>query len=121
MSEVKNDVALIRKRDVQKLICKLNGCVGTIRNFENCEKRCFDYKAVDELPIVQQRQRVGRWEDDAGFDKCSECGASYSDLAPDYDRTNYCPKCGAKMNGSFGVLSFKLEQNKSKPNQDVIL
>lgn len=91
-----NDV-LIYKQDVQKLVCQLNGCVGTKRNFENCEKRCPDFMAVNELPIVQQERRAGWWINDAGYDKCSECGVSFPDLAPDFNKTNYCPNCGVQM------------------------
>ena len=91
------DNSLVYKQDVQKLICRLNGCVGTKRNFENCEKRCPDFMAIDELFIVQQHRKTGRWIDDAGYDKCSECGLSFPDLAPDYNRTNYCPNCGVWM------------------------
>lgn len=47
------DGILIYKQDVQKLVCRLNGCVGNIKNFENCEKRCPDFMAVNELPFIQ--------------------------------------------------------------------
>ena len=33
------DNSLVYKQDVQRLVCRLNGCVGTNRNFENCEKK----------------------------------------------------------------------------------
>lgn len=49
---------LTYKQDVQKLICRLNGCVGTKRNFDNCEKRCPDFKAVDELPTVVRTNNI---------------------------------------------------------------
>lgn len=54
---------------------------------------------VWNLPTVNLKQKTGRWIDDAGYDKCSECGVSFPDLAPDYNKTNYCPNCGAKMEG----------------------
>lgn len=44
---------LVYRQDVQKLICCLNGCVGSIRNFENCDKRCPDFMAVDVLLSVK--------------------------------------------------------------------
>lgn len=41
--------------------------------------------------------RHGRWIDDAGAQKCSVCGTSFSDLHPLYEEANYCPNCGARM------------------------
>ena len=45
--------------------------------------------------------RRGRWKltNNPSFRKCSECGAWWSsDIADNYF-TNYCPKCGARMDG----------------------
>lgn len=54
-------------------------------------------RAADVVPVVH-----GRWIHDGcrvegGIDwcHCSECGKSDNFCA----RTNYCPKCGAKMDG----------------------
>ena len=54
------------------------------------------YDGALEL-LKEQEQKTGRWIDSAGSDKCSVCGATYSDLYPDYQHTHYCPNCGAKM------------------------
>lgn len=89
---VKMDDVLIYKQDVQKLVCRLNGCVGSKRSFNNCEKRCPDFKAIDELPIVQREQKTGRWIDMDDHVMCSCCGATHYGA----DK-NYCPNCGAKM------------------------
>lgn len=86
------DDVLIYKQDVQKLVCRLNGCVGSKRSFNNCEKRCPDFKAIDELPIVQREQKTGRWIDMDDHVMCSCCGATHYGA----DK-NYCPNCGAKM------------------------
>lgn len=47
--------------------------------------------------LKEQGPKIGNWVDSAGADKCSVCGATYSDLYPDYQYTRYCPNCGAKM------------------------
>lgn len=101
--------ALIYKRDVQKLVCRLNGCVGTKRNFDNCEKRCPDFKAVDELATVKQSEEKGFQDGRAErpiavavkffndpytgklFTTCSRCDGKIS------PKDNYCKHCGAEM------------------------
>ena len=58
-------------------------------------------KAVNSVPPVSPQQKVGRWIDITDHKReiacpvweCSLCGVS-NFL---YDRTNYCPNCGAKM------------------------
>lgn len=51
-------------------------------------------QTLEDLPSVTSKQRPGAWVYDSfcgGFYQCSVCG---------YDqgrKTNYCPKCGAKM------------------------
>ena len=53
-------------------------------------------------PTIEPERKKGRWipqEDEDGEpygDKCSECGARY--VMPE-GKTNYCPKCGARMEG----------------------
>ncbi len=47
--------------------------------------------------LKEQEAKTGYWIDSAGCDKCSICGAEYSDLYPDYSNTHFCPNCGAKM------------------------
>ena len=49
--------------------------------------------------LKEQEVKTGYWIDSAGNDKCSICGAEYSDLYPDYGNTPFCPNCGAKMKG----------------------
>ena len=59
--------------------------------FETLVSDLRDFPTVDAVPVVH-----GRWED-AGFGlvyKCSECGHS-----EDVRLSNYCPNCGAKMDG----------------------
>lgn len=74
--------------------------------WEQCEQ--FNQKkveipvtlALDVIELLKERvPKQGHWIDSAGDDKCSVCGATYSDLFPDYQNTHYCPNCGAKMIG----------------------
>jgi rubredoxin len=59
---------------------------------------CMGQMIEDTLELLkEQKPKTGNWIDSAGDDKCSICGATYSDLYPDYSRTHYCPNCGAKM------------------------
>lgn len=56
--------------------------------------------AADVAPV-----RHGRWEKQRGIYSCSECGMTCPyDVQADvieYWTCNYCPKCGAKMDGDY--------------------
>ena len=58
----------------------------------------MDIPAADVAPV-----RHGRWEKQSGLYSCSECGMTCPyDVQADvieYWACNYCPKCGAKMDG----------------------
>lgn len=48
---------------------------------------------IDAVEVVH-----GEWiEDEYGFIHCSICGMEYDE--PEHYKTNYCPNCGAKMDG----------------------
>ena len=50
----------------------------------------------DRLKALPSAQRTGRWIDKIyGCKECSECGYIWLD----FGCTNYCPKCGARMDG----------------------
>lgn len=57
-----------------------------------------DLPAADVAPV-----RHGRWEKQRGIYSCSECGMTCPyDVQADvieYWACNYCPNCGAKMDG----------------------
>ena len=61
-----------------------------------------DYPAADAMPV-----RHGRWIDMGDFISCSLCSATrMKEFLCDYGvarrldaRTNYCPNCGARMDG----------------------
>ena len=56
--------------------------------------------------IEISRVRHGRWEKPSGLYSCSECGMTCPyDVQADvieYWYCNYCPNCGAKMDGGDG-------------------
>ena len=67
---------------------------------------------IDAMPTIEAEPKHGRWIDkteDIDFGKgyltkhtivCSECGEeAFFDLDCAYIETNYCPNCGAKMDG----------------------
>ena len=72
----------------------------TLLTPEEFAEYLYELPAADVAPVVH-----GRWIHDgrrveSGIDwcHCSECGKSDNFCA----RTNYCPKCGAKMDGGAG-------------------
>ena len=66
--------------------------------FETMVSDLRDMPAADVAPV-----RHGRWEKQRGIYSCSECGMTCPyDVQADvieYWACNYCPKCGAKMDG----------------------
>lgn len=88
--------------------CIKSDCVNCPRHYRDGRPTCEDFEDYYiEMPekllydvlaaMKEHEQKTGHWIDSAGNDVCSECGASYSDLYPDYSKTHYCPNCGAKM------------------------
>ena len=56
---------------------------------------------VDKIPSADVAPvRHGRWEKAENLKpKCSACGEYHLYAWPDYIKCNYCPNCGAKMDG----------------------
>lgn len=62
---------------------------------------------IESAPTIEPEQKRGRWIKDcnvAFYWKCSECGAYLFWRKEDYllrenDNPNYCPNCGARMEG----------------------
>ena len=58
---------------------------------------------TDDVVRVFAPVRHGRWEKQSGLYSCSECGKTCPyDVQADaieYWACNYCPNCGAKMDG----------------------
>lgn len=63
---------------------------------------CLIPEVINEMGAADvQPIKHGRWEltNNPSFRKCSECGAWCSSDITDNCFTNYCPKCGARMDG----------------------
>lgn len=67
----------------------------------NCRRAIKELPAVDAVPVVHARWSKARFEKTyAGYTKvciyyvCSACGKDVDDAL-----FNYCPKCGARMDG----------------------
>ena len=58
----------------------------------DAKRQIADTRPADVAPVVH-----GRWiEDESGIIICPECKRGYNLIAK---FTNYCPACGAKMDG----------------------
>ena len=62
---------------------------------EAWNRRAENVKDQPTADVVEVRR--GRWIEDHEFFKCSECW-----YLTDYRLSNFCPNCGAKMNGKVG-------------------
>ena len=82
-------------------ICKEESC--PISEAIEAIKELQHYKDLEEQGRLIE-QKHGYWTGPDGYD-CSECGENYMEVA-DADayasgwKPNYCPNCGAKMEGS---------------------
>lgn len=56
---------------------------------------------LENMVIEAHPVKHGRWglTNNPSFKKCSECGAWWSSDITNNCFTNYCPKCGARMDG----------------------
>lgn len=54
-----------------------------------------------EIEITVTPVKHGKWTTDDGLSVCSECGyiPPYDNAIDDIFYSNYCPTCGAKMDG----------------------
>ena len=61
----------------------------------------FSYHFKDAEMVEYAEVVHGVWNITNSWDEvvCSACGTEFSTLANDVDRFDYCPNCGAKMDG----------------------
>lgn len=58
-------------------------------------KEIADAPTIDAEPV-----RHGRWVEEPGMLICSECGDAWAlEQTEEVESFNYCPNCGAKMDG----------------------
>lgn len=97
----KSDViAYIRKeaKEAQSAFEELGGESGIIAEaFEDLANELEDFPTADIVPVQH-----GRWIDDRDYLKCPECSVMVKRDFTFFDigDWNYCPNCGAKMDGA---------------------
>lgn len=60
------------------------------------------YRAMLNAPAIDAEEVVhGRWVEDTATDMiaCTECGHAWNTIDNCTETFNYCPNCGAKMDG----------------------
>ena len=86
-SRLKDDIAVLLERNSGLIDEWLANCIDDV---------------IDEQPTIEAEPiKHGRWERylKEGLPwKCSECGSRYT------VQWNYCPNCGARMDGKDNVL-----------------
>lgn len=90
----------ILRSDALKAVCET--CSEHGEEGESCASHCGDYALIQNIPAADvEPVRHGRWiphETDDGFSngvQCTVCGEWFYK----YFTYNYCPDCGAKMQG----------------------
>ena len=86
-------------------VCKEYGWIDDEDFIEGYNTAIKDIReAIKELPTIEPEVRHGRWiyrSDDAASCYCSECNEEA--LTAPYERncieSDFCPNCGAKMDG----------------------
>ena len=90
--KAKNDKRLIDANSLMKEACA-EGAYGYVD-----AKQIADAPTVDAVEVVH-----GRWIDKGGYAVCTECGGrsgtQYDGVEPIPLMTQFCPNCGAKMDG----------------------
>lgn len=71
---------------------------GFNRGLDRAQRAILDAPSADVAPV-----RHGRWIDKGGYAVCTECGGrsgiQYDGVEPIPLMTQFCPNCGAKMDG----------------------
>lgn len=97
-----NDVRLIDANALPNYKCQVTATVGDQKG--PAEMRFVFWQDIEKAPTIDAAPVVhGRWEYSIGSystPKCSCCGwcIPYSEDSR-LDARNYCPNCGAKMDG----------------------
>ena len=97
--------------DVEQFICSLDGseCLDTERDYEEIERRLEEFESADVQEVKHGKWKLNSYYCDENncFDitvSCSKCGKEYcretvADVQDSDEMFNYCPNCGAKMDG----------------------
>ena len=68
-------------------------------DYDDGEYWAVSMAQIQNAPTIDPERKKGKWLEMAGDLQCSECGATYHDLYPDYSDTNFCPNCGSYNGG----------------------
>ena len=95
------------KKSVEEYYC--NPCKAEGKDYNGCRCRaCWVDDMLDEIECFQPVADVapvrhGRWIDKGEYAVCTECGGrsgtQYGGVEPIPLMTQFCPNCGAKMDG----------------------
>lgn len=95
------------KESVEERYCK--PCKEEGKDYNGCRCRaCWVDDMLDEVDCFQPADVApvvhGRWIEDHDYLKCAECGVMVKWDFTFFDiwNWNYCPNCGAKMDGGDG-------------------
>jgi len=70
---------------------------GAITTWAKAFNECADM--VADAPTIEPQSKKGKWiEEPNCYYRCSECGKHYPSILG-YMNYNYCPNCGARMEG----------------------
>ena len=72
------------------------------RGYDDCVVNVLNAPAADVVPVVH-----GRWDDSGRYTfpsgnaavRCTNCGCALTESEYHLNNWNYCPVCGAKMDG----------------------
>ena len=72
------------------------------RGYDDCVATVLNAPAADVVPVVH-----GRWDDSGRYTfpsgaaavRCTNCGCALTESEYHLNNWNYCPVCGAKMDG----------------------
>ena len=91
-------LGLIDRKRALEMLCQycMCGC------YESCPVRCVEFRNISNLPTVDAVEVVhgcNVYDHDTSFE-CYVCGwGDWDTLTADSCKYNYCPNCGAKMDG----------------------
>ena len=95
-----NEKRLIDANDALEVLCNYCGVEGCCP-----EGGCAEYQKISKLPTVDAVEVVHGWyemgidEGDYEYGTCSVCGYNEYNAFGCCLPHNYCPNCGAKMDG----------------------
>ena len=103
------DEYIDREELIRQIICSMTEFVGAPDDVQKHDEQCNyaidmieDAPTADVVPVVH-----GRWDDSGRYTfpggstavRCTNCGCALTVSEYHLNNWNYCPVCGAKMDG----------------------